>query len=29
MKSPDGSNDYTRYTLDNMKYMKKEIFKDY
>ena len=29
MKSPDGSNDYTRYTLDNMKYIKKEIFKDY
>ena len=29
MKSPDGNNDYTRYTLDNIKYMKKEIFKDY
>ncbi|WP_028330852.1 hypothetical protein [Brachyspira alvinipulli] len=29
MKSPDGNNDYTRYTLDNIKYIKKEIFKDY
>ncbi|WP_297298752.1 hypothetical protein [uncultured Brachyspira sp.] len=29
MKSPDGNNDYTRYTLDNIKYIRKEIFKDY
>ncbi|MEI0478081.1 hypothetical protein R4K48_05630 [Brachyspira pulli] len=29
MKSPDGNNDYTRYTLDNVKYIRKEIFKNY
>ena len=27
MKSDD--NDYTQYTLDNIKYIRKEIFKDY